>query len=161
MSLSELWPYLRDLAALAGAAFVLVTYRHGQRQRRAEWLDGLYARFYEQPQYKRIRRILDYDLEPEMSTLKSDVLSGTASDLHEELVDYLNFFEFLGSLSELGQITEEEISMLFEYYLSRMNDHDFLVLYVKANGFERLERLLLTRRRSAPSPRDVQRPRAE
>ena len=73
--------------------------------RYAEWPDGLYTRFYEQPQYKRIRRILDYEVEPDLSSLRRDMESGAASDLDA-----------------------------------------FLVAYVKAQGFERLERMLAERR---------------
>jgi hypothetical protein len=140
------WPYLRDLTALIGGGFALVTYRRGQRQRRAEWLDGLYTRFFEQPQYKRIRRVLDYEVEPDLTDLRRGIEANQNSDICEELVDYLNFFEFLGSLEEMGQVSDAEMSMLFEYYIGRLNGHPFVIRFVKDQGFERLAAILGRRR---------------
>lgn len=142
MSFVELWPFLRDFAALGGGLFALFTYRQGQQQRRAEWLDNLYTRFYEQAQYKRIRRIIDYEIEPDLSNLRMAIDSGTDADVVEELVDYLNFFEFLGSLTDMGQLSKNEVSMMFEYYISRLNAHAFVVTFVQTQGFERLSTML-------------------
>jgi len=113
---------------------------------RAEWLDGLYTRFYEQSQYKRMRRVLDYEIEPALGTLRKAIEEGDGSDATEELVDYLNFFEFLGSLKEMGQLSEREISMMFEYYVTRLNDHPFIVRFAETQGFERLSAMLKARR---------------
>lgn len=146
MTLAEAWPYLRDVAAGTAAVFALISYRNGQRQRRAEWLDELYSRFYEQPHYKRIRRILDYGIEPDLTRLAADVANGTASDEAEEFVDYLNFFEFLGSLHEMNQVSSAELSMMFEYYIARLNSYPFVVDFVNQQGFERLSAMLAERR---------------
>lgn len=154
MTIADLWPYVRDVAALGAAGFALHTYRRSQRQRRAEWLDSLYTRFFEQPQYKRMRRLLDYETEPNLTDLRTAIESGADTEASEELVDYLNFFEFLGSLEELGQISDSEASMLFEYYISRLNDRPFIVAFVKAQGFEQLAARLETRKH-APGPRSA------
>jgi hypothetical protein len=146
MDLAQVWPYLRDVVALGGGAFAVVSYHRAQKQRRAEWLDGLYTRFYEQGQYKRIRRILDYGTEPDLGDLRTAIEQGAPSDAAEQLVDYLNFFEFLGSLRDMGQLSEKEISMLFEYYVSRLNDHQFVVTFVDTQGFERLSAMMKARR---------------
>lgn len=153
MTVAEFWPFLRDGAALAAGGFVLLTYRQSQRQRRAEWLDGLYTRFYEQPQYKRIRRVLDYRIEPDLGNLRTAIESGADSDAAEELVDYLNFFEFLGSLQAMGQLSQNETSMMFEYYICRLNDEPFVVSYVETQGFERLARMLSRRRKASITSR--------
>ena len=145
MTFADAWPYVRDPAALIAGIFALVTYRHAQRQRRAEWLDGLYTRFYEQPQYKRMRRVLDYEIEPELDNLRTAVQSGSDVDVCEELIDYLNFFEFLGSLEAMGQLSDAEISMTFDYYIRRLNDHDFMVSFAGSQGFEHLARMLRLR----------------
>ena len=141
-----LWPYLRDVAAGGAAGFALYTYHRSQRQRRAEWLDSLYVRFYEQPPYKRMRRLLDYGTQPDLTQLCTAVESGIETDACEELVNYLNFFEFLGSLKALGQISDREMDMLFEYYIRQLNDHPFVVTFVEAHGFENLAALLRARR---------------
>jgi hypothetical protein len=136
---------------LLGGGFALYSYRQGQQQRRAEWLDGLYTRFYEQAQYKRIRRILDYEVEPDLTILRNAAKDGTAADSIEELVDYLNFFEFLGSLNEMKQLSAKETSMMFDYYIKRMNDYPFVVSFVETQGFERLSDMMRTRRTAGPS----------
>lgn len=139
---------------MEAAGFGVVTYRRSQRQRRAEWLDQLYTRFFEAPQYKRIRRILDYEVEPAFSELRAAIESGKDSDASEELVDYLNFFEFLGSLKAMDQVSDKEISMLFEYYICRLNDHPFVIAFVESEGFEELARMCATRRAAMPLPRE-------
>lgn len=67
---------------------------------------------------------------------------GVETDLTEALVDYLNFFEFVASLWKLKQLSRREILMLFEYYLKRINDHQFVVGYIEKEGFESLAELL-------------------
>ncbi|MBX9927862.1 MAG: hypothetical protein K2X99_03030 [Gemmatimonadaceae bacterium] len=153
VSFSEWWPYLRDSTALVGASFALHSFRRAQRQRRAEWLSGLYSQFFETAHYKAIRRILDYETEPELSELRECVEAGEYSELSEQFVDYLNFFEYLGSLRELGQISSEEISLLFEYYIHRLHDHEFVDRFARAQGFERLTLLLDECRRCTANPR--------
>jgi hypothetical protein len=147
ITLAELWPYLKNIATVGVAAWAVWTYRNAQRQRRAEWLEGLYIRFYEQPQYKKIRRLLDYEPEPELTNLRRAIQSGGESDSCEELVDYLNFFEFLGSLEAMKQVSAKEIEMLFEYYIRRLNEHPFVTRFIDEQGFEHLSSALSKRRK--------------
>lgn len=102
----------------------------------------MHAKFFESENYKKIRRILDYQTEPEFSRLRQAALDGTYDELVEELVDYLNFFEFVASLERLGQLKQREISVLFQYYLSLLRKHDFVRDYIRTQGFEDLQRLL-------------------
>jgi hypothetical protein len=48
-----------------GGAFALWTFRHTNRTRRAEWLASLHEQFFETDRYVKVRRVLDYAVEPE------------------------------------------------------------------------------------------------
>ena len=124
-----------------GGIVAVFTYYRDVNRRRAEWLMSFYEKFYEEPQYKRIRYLLDYR-PPEYEELKRVVGSGQADERAELIVDYLNFFEFVGSLWRLHQISLRDIRMLFEYYLKNIRSHDWLREFVKDQGFESLDPLL-------------------
>jgi hypothetical protein len=140
--------FLPQLVAVVAALLALVTYRRNAKTKRAEWLLTLHAKFFEAPNYKRIRSILDYE-QPELATLRERVSSGDYDDLSELLVDYLNFFEFIASLWKLGQLEIEEVALLFEYYLNNLAAHRFIADYIATYGFDNLKDLLasLARRR--------------
>jgi len=131
------------VSALIGGALALVTFWRSAQVRRAEWLSNLHAKFFEAPSYKTIRRILDNDdPDPDLHRLRDELAADKNSDLVEDFVDYLNFFELVGSLRKLHQVRAREISMLFEYYLSLLCRHDFVRSYIRKQGFEQLEALL-------------------
>lgn len=133
---------LLRVTTLLGGAWAVWTFWRTTTIRRAEWLSSVHAKFFESENYKKIRRILDYQTEPEFSRLRQAALDGTYDELVEELVDYLNFFEFVASLERLGQLKQREISVLFQYYLSLLCKHDFVRDYIRTQGFEDLQRLL-------------------
>ncbi len=126
----------------------IFTYRRSVRIRKSEWLNALFEKYYENERYKRIRKILDYrDIDhKEYDSLKGIIkklLSGdknlddTEITFMEELVDYLNFFELIGSFVELNQLKHKEVKLMFEYYLNMIKEIDFLVEYLRFEGFER------------------------
>lgn len=149
--------FLGLVLALAAFFVGLFQYRCAIKQRRAEWLDQLSQRFYEQAKYKGIRRTLDYEEQPGLANLKGAVLEATSHEsrtLMEDLVDYLNFFEHLGVLEKMGQLTASEIEDMFGYYLGLIRRHEFLRSYVNQRGesFEQLARLLQKpRNRTTPT----------
>ena len=129
--------------AIVGGVIALWTFWRTAKTRRAEWLSNLHAKFFEAASYKRIRRVLDSDdTDPEFSKLRDEVIADRSSEVVEEFVDFLNFFEFVASLRELGQIREREITMLFDYYLRLLCKHDFVRTYIQKNGFEQLDQFL-------------------
>ncbi len=117
------------------------TYYRDANRRRAEWLISFYEKFCEEPQYKRIRYLLDYR-PPEYEELERVVKSGQADERADLIVDYLNFFEFVGSLWRLHQISLRDVRMLFEYDLKNIRSHDWLREFVKDQGLESLDLLL-------------------
>lgn len=143
MKLAEVIPIIGVVVAVIGGIIALVTYRNSTRLKRAEWIEKLHSKFYELPTYKRIRRVLDYQSVPEYENLKKGITGEhTDDELCELFVDYLNFFEYIANLWELKQLFREEILKLFDYYLRLLQQHDFIVRFIRDNGFESLEKLL-------------------
>ncbi|MBC8110336.1 MAG: hypothetical protein H7Y04_04680 [Verrucomicrobia bacterium] len=115
------------MVSASGIVFGVITYYRNLKLRRAEWLKSLFEKFYENPQYKTIRHKID---------------AGNELIKEEDLVDYLNFFEFVASLWKLNQIKKYEVLMLFEYYLNLLNNHQEIYQYIEKYGFENLISLL-------------------
>ncbi len=135
----ELLPWL----ALLVAAVPIYTFWKAARTRRAEWLGSLHSKFFEGDQYKEIRRILDYELQPQLARLYTSLNGdGDSGDLAEKAVDYLNFFELIASLRRLRQLSACEIRMLFDYYLRLLTRHPPIMAFIQTQGFENLSALL-------------------
>ncbi len=136
-----------------GILVSVYTYRRSVKQKKAEWLSDLSEKFYEGITYKKIRKILDYELirnqttvstqkNPEYQSLKiitkkvfnNQTLSAEELELLEEFVDYMNFFEFIGSIESLKLLQLKEISSMFGYYLEIM-DKDWIKDYLKNDKF--------------------------
>lgn len=136
------------LAVAVGVSiFGLITYREYTRHRHAEWLHKLHAQFYESDKYKKIRRILDYQRNPDYENLENGIRGEEQFDEScESLVDYLNFFEFLATLRKLDSISQQELLMLFEEYLRMLSvDRNPIVWeFIKSEGYEKLKELILT-----------------
>ena len=47
-----------------------------------------------------------------------------------------------GGLWKMGQLSQREISMIVEYYLLNLKNHEFVMEFVRQNGFENLDRLI-------------------
>ncbi len=127
-------------AAVGGAITIYVYYRNSQL-RRAEWLYSLFEKFFYQSRYSDIRRLLDYDNKQEVERLRTSLANHTDDQIEGNLVDYLNFFEFIATLRQLRQLRQlsiQEIRMMFDYYLHRLGDYDFILVYLKEQGFEGL-----------------------
>lgn len=134
-------------AILGGAITIYIYYRNSQLQR-AQWLYSLFEKFFYQSRYAEIRQLLDYDNEQEIKRLREALTSHTEEQLEEKLVDYLNFFEFIASLWQLRQLPMREIRMMFDYYIKRLGDHDFVMKYLQDEGFEGLTALVVKVRES-------------
>lgn len=137
---------VKILLAAAGAGFALYQYRLSTRLKKAEWIESLHAKFFESANYKRIRGILDHEKSADYADLKAAVLNTTDTAeqilLTELLVDYLNFFEFIASLPGLVQLDDREIALLFDYYIRLLKRHDFVMRFIRTEGFEKLASVL-------------------
>ncbi|HEX2616747.1 MAG TPA: hypothetical protein VHL57_04345 [Flavobacteriales bacterium] len=120
--------------SLVGVAVGVITYRKNTALKHAEWLRSLFEKFYEAEYYRNVRTWMDCSPEEQEATHQA------VSD--RELADYLNFFEFIGILEKMGQLTREEIDQLFDYYLRLIKGSPIASAYVQKHGFEQVERLL-------------------
>ncbi len=130
------------VAAGVSAAFAARSYGQSVRLKRAEWLRGLHERFYESDLYREIRRILDYESEPEFSRIKEHLIAETHDAYVEQLFDYLNFFEFVAGLLTLKQVTFDDLMLLFEYHLNVIARDEAIMDHVAGAGYEQLTALL-------------------
>ncbi|MFP5246391.1 MAG: hypothetical protein ACLGH0_06820 [Thermoanaerobaculia bacterium] len=135
---------LLDLFAIAAGTIAVATYHRNARVRRAEWLSSLHAKFFETSTYKGIRQILEAKGDGYVTLCKALADNQTNDDV-ELFVDYLNFFEFVGSLRELGQLSAEEIDRLFDYYLRQLAGEPVIRQFVETQGFESLSDLFRVR----------------
>jgi hypothetical protein len=139
MSTSDKLDVVKIVIAVLGAIPALWVYYTNSRLRRAEWLASLYEKFYERPNLKDIREILD--CEDGQST-------GADNLVNEEpagFTDYLNFFEFVAVLRKSHQLTDEQIEDLFGYYLDCLESCNVVRTYIAKKGFEQLDKLLRER----------------
>lgn len=135
-------PILTPIGALIASGSAAYTYRRNSKLRRAEWLYSLFEKFFCEDKYADIRQIIDYAKTAELNKLKQALSTHDNTLLEEKLVNYLNFFEFIANLWLLKQVPFNEIKMMFDYYIRRLGDHDFIVDYIKSNGFEGLVKLM-------------------
>ena len=132
--LQELLDALVSIVTIVGGAAVVWVYYRDHLRKKAEWMHQLYGKFFENAQFKKIRRTMDH------KGITEDWLKTEANE--EQLVDYLNFFEYIASLHTMGQISQEEIERMFDYYLKLMSDRPVVREYIRNWGFEDLDRLL-------------------
>ena len=125
-----------------GGAITIYIYYRNSKLRRAEWLYSLFEKFFYQSMYADIRRLLDYDNEEQINRLRETIRCHSEITLEEKLIDYLNFFEFISSLWRLRQLPIKEIRMMFDYYIRRLGDYDFIMEYLQEQGFEGLLQLV-------------------
>ena len=133
---------IKPLAFVVPALWAALRYHDKVKLQKAEWLEKLHLRFFGEATYKRTRRILDYESSEEFRHLRENLQSDVYHSDVEDFVDYLNFFEFIGHLWEMGQLDDQEIRALFDYYLGLLRKHDFVVRFIRDHSFEALYRML-------------------
>jgi hypothetical protein len=103
-------------------------------------MSNLYSKFYEQPELKRVRDLLDRE-EPTSTEIHRLVQEEDPS-----FTDYLNFFEFMGYLNKSGQLSRTDVDALFDYYLRSLLSHEIVRKYIwdDSKGYGYLRALLST-----------------
>jgi hypothetical protein len=128
---------------VAGISFLVAffTYRNNNKIKRGEWLKSLFEKFYEGDMFSKIRKEIDYGrLE---SYLNLNVNNEPLNEGNEEeLVNYLNFFEFIATLIKEGHLEKDEVKQMFRHYLKEINKNIFLKDYLVKYDFENLSVLL-------------------
>jgi hypothetical protein len=128
-------PGIAVLGGLIGGAITIYIYYRNSKLRRAEWLYLLFEKFFYQSSYGEIRRLLDYGSEDDLNRLRDALKSHSEVSIEERLVDYLNFFQFIANLRQLGQLTIDEIQMMFDYYIAQLGRYDFILGYLENQDF--------------------------
>lgn len=137
-------------AAIAAGWVGIRDYRNRVLAEKSKWLLQLYEKLFENPQYKDVRRKLDYNDTEEIKSLIALDAAGSefAQDQQtkfDAFTDYLNFFEFIARLKVIGQLSSEDIKATFDYYLNLLTKprNPEIRQYLKKESFENLDTLLL------------------
>ncbi len=141
MSLDQVLKIVQIVAYIAGGTSAVVAVcvsRRNARRERAQWLENLYARFYENKAHTGLREILDKK-EP-----GSPEISNLVSEEKSEWTNYLNFFEFVAYLQKSDQLTKDDVDALFRYPLRCLKNHPEVLAYIcdQANDYQRLKEKL-------------------
>ncbi len=130
---------IKDLFSILSSCSVLVaayTFYLNNRLKRAEWLKTLFEKFYEGPNYKDVRRWIDFD------RLEEELLVDIDGVKEEKFSDFLNFFEFIAVLEKEKQLGYEEIKSLFAYYFRLIDQNEFCKNYIYKNRYKNLYKFL-------------------
>ena len=152
--LGPLGQFLSGLGAigLAGLAFwARQSYRRQVNLEQMRWLQQLYDSFFNSDRYRAVRQVIDFDdLDQTLELLRRGDSNPYQLSLPErtqldQFTDYLNFFEWVAFLEEEGQLTFEQVDVMFKYYLTRLLEIDKnrqLRKYIQSHSYEQLDRLL-------------------
>lgn len=128
------------VAALLAGLFGLFRYLRSERMRQTEQVRELYRMFFESDRYRRIRFVLANPDSPEFAALKTELATpGMPKALEGELIDLLNFFEFVSGLTRRGLVAKRDIDWMFASFIDRVVAVDFVRGYVMRSDFEELQ----------------------
>jgi hypothetical protein len=127
------------VAALLAGLFGLFRYLRSERMRQTEQVRELFRMFFESDRYRRIRFVLAYPDSPEFASLKAELASpGVPRDLEGELIDLLNFLEFVSGLSRRGLVARDDVDWMFSNFMDRVAGIDFIRDYITRGDYEEL-----------------------
>jgi hypothetical protein len=127
------------LAALLAGIFGLFRYLRSERMRQTEQVRELYKMFFESPRYRRIRFVLANADAPEFAALKTELATpGMPRELEAELIDFLNFLEFVAGLTRRGLVARRDIDWMFSSFIDRVISIDFVRDYILRQEFDEL-----------------------
>ena len=130
---------LTFVAALLAGFFGLFRYLRSERMRQTEQVRELYAMFFDNSRYRRIRFVLANPDTPEFATLKTELETpGMPRELEGELIDLLNFFEFVTGLTRRGLVARKDIDWMFANFIDRTVGVDFVRAYILRQQFDEL-----------------------
>jgi exonuclease III len=136
--------YLLDIIikdiALIGVYIAAINYRSQRIIKRGEWLKALFEKFYENENYKEVRKWIESgDINK-----KINIEDNVVTNEEEKFTDYLNFFEFIATLEIDGHLKLKDVLNLFDYYLRMLKTLPVCMNWIerKYYGFEKLRTLL-------------------
>jgi hypothetical protein len=104
------------VVALMAGLFGLFRYLRSERMRQTEQVRELYRMFFES----------------ELAT------PGMPKELEGELIDLLNFLEFVSGLTRRGLVSRRDIDWMFSNFIDRVVGVDFVRAYVLRSDFDEL-----------------------
>lgn len=127
------------LVALLAGLFGLFRYLRSERLRQTEQVRELYRMFFESDRYRRIRFVIANPEAPEFTTLKAELEApGMPKELEGELIDLLNFFEFVSGLTRRGLVNRSDIDWMFASFIDSVVKVDFIREYILRQDFDEL-----------------------
>jgi hypothetical protein len=133
---------LTFVAALLAGFFGLFRYLRSERMRQTEQVRELFAMFFDNTRYRRIRFVLDNPDTAEFATLKTELETpGIPRELEGELIDLLNFFEFVTGLTRRGLVARKDVDWMFANFIERVVGVDFVRAYILRQEFAELAAL--------------------
>src|SRR6185503_1989028 len=106
------------LVALVAGLFGLFRYLRSERLRQTEQVRELYRMFFESDRYRRIRFVLANPEAPEFAALRAELAQpGMPQALQGELIDMLNFLEFVTGLSRRGLVARSDVDWMFSNFI--------------------------------------------
>jgi hypothetical protein len=128
------------VGAFVAVVVAVVNYRAQTRLKQAEWLKSLFEKFFENSNYKEVRKWLEYGQLHSRLTVEDQQLR----EINEEkFTDFLNFFEFIAVLYARKHLTGEQVSDVFDYYLKKIKSDEDCQLWIDQYSFEKLKALLV------------------
>ncbi|HEX5005660.1 MAG TPA: hypothetical protein VFV70_01025 [Hyphomonadaceae bacterium] len=130
---------LTFVAALLAGLFGLFRYLRSERLRQTEQVRELFAMFFDNMRYRRIRFVLANPDTAEFATLKNELEApGMPKELEGELIDLLNFFEFVTGLTRRGLVARKDVDWMFSNFIERVVGVDFIRGYILRQEFDEL-----------------------
>ncbi len=130
---------LTFLAALLAGFFGLFRYLRSERLRQTEQVRELYEMFFNNSRYRRIRFVLANPDTAEFATLKTELETpGMPRELEGELIDLLNFLEFVTGLTRRGLVARRDVDWMFSNFIERVVSVDFVRAYILRQQFDEL-----------------------
>lgn len=126
--------------AIVVALAALVVYWRNHRLEQSRWLSGLYDKFYEGGEYKRVRDLLDSE--------SHDVIGKMVDEEDAAFTDYLNFFEHVALFVGSRQLNRKDVEASFGYYLNCLSTNLRVCNYIddEKKGYEKLRAYLVSRK---------------
>jgi hypothetical protein len=130
---------LTFVAALLAGFFGLFRYLRSERMRQTEQVRELFAMFFDNMRYRRIRFVLANPDTAEFAKLKTELETpGMPRELEGELIDLLNFFEFVTGLTRRGLVARKDVDWMFANFIDRVVGVDFVRAYILRQQFDEL-----------------------
>lgn len=142
---------LAIIVGAVSAGMAIATYRRNVQNQQTAWLHQLFEKFYEKPTYRKVRALLDNrsaEAPAQIARLAAGGEDAQTGLSEQDLVDYLNFFEFICDLEARKRLKRGDMDALFDYYLRNLAMLPDVAKYIEEeqHGFEALAREIRRRK---------------